>query len=84
MKDSKEAVFDALGIEIGTASAKKYFYNVYEYMLYNDTPSFLETLNFRINLPEHEKENEEYYVFKFMLKLLKKRNKNKLMSLCPN
>ena len=84
MQDTRKAISEVLGFTMGKAAAKKYFYNVYEYMLYNDTNSFLETLDFKMTLTENCKLRESYKVFRFMLGLLNDKNPSKLLSLCPN
>lgn len=64
-------------------TARKFFLNVYEYVLYNDYECFMDTLDYRMNLEEPKKAREVYHVFKFMLGHLKNSNPQKLLTLCP-
>lgn len=83
MENKRQAVQDVLGLKLRKDTSRKFFFNVYEYLLYNEPEDFLEVLNFRMGMKVTEKPHEDYHLFKFMLQLLLKRNTAKLLSLCP-
>ncbi|GAB3200078.1 hypothetical protein ABID22_003064 [Pontibacter aydingkolensis] len=78
MKNKRTAIWEVTGYNLGKEIARKYFFNVYEYILYNDTKSFLQTLDYKKNLEANDKTYEEYLVFKYMLRLLKEKHPQKL------
>jgi hypothetical protein len=79
----KRAVQEVMGLNLSRKAAHRYFFNVYEYMLYNDSENFMRTLDFRMNLEEAQRQEEGYHVFKFMLKLMRRNKPQKLLALCP-
>lgn len=82
MKDNKvQAAFEELGFEIDGVIARKLFQNIHLYMLYNDRPSFLNMLDYRIHLDPKDKVKEDYYLFKFMLREMKEKSPAKLLNL---
>ena len=85
MEDNKaKAVVEETGCEVSAPLAKRLFYHVYGHMLYNDTPCFLDMLNYRVNLGPLGKAREDYLIFKFMLRQMKKHYPSKLLSLVSN
>lgn len=80
----KRAVKEVLGVQLKPKHVKKYFYNVYSYLLYQDTAGLLKTLEYRSTLDKVEKSREIYLVFRFMLRHLKEKHPRKLASLFPN
>lgn len=84
MENKKRAVLEVLGYNICKKTAHKFFFNVYEYLLYNDTQSFLKMLDFRKSMkgPE-DKSLEDYHIFKYMMQLLLSQNPGKLTALFP-
>ena len=83
MKSKGNAVLEVLGYTVDSATAKRLFSYVYTFMLYNDTGSFLEMLDFRTNLLEINLPSEDYYVFRFMLQKMLDRHPSMLLSLNP-
>jgi len=85
MQDDKaKAVFEEMHCTVNALVAKRLFYHVYEHMLYNNTPCFLDMLNYRMNLDPSGKAREDYLIFKFMLRQMKKHYPSKLLSLVSN
>ena len=80
----KRAVKEVLGVHLKSRLVKKYFFNVYSYLLYKDTAGLLKTLEYRSTLEKVEKPREVYLVFRFMLCHLKEKHPRKLVSLFPN
>ena len=78
------AVFEEMDYELDAKLAKRLFYHVYEHLLYNNTECFLDMLNYRMNLDPLGKAREDYFVFKFMLRQMKKHYSYKLLSLVSN
>lgn len=79
----KRAVYETLGRHLQPEAARKYFYNVYEFLLYNDTEGFLKTMEFRLNIDRTEGSAEDYLVFKFMLQYLQAKHPSKISMLLP-
>lgn len=84
MDNLKKAVNEVTGIEIHPGAAKRYFCKVYSYLLYQDTAGLLETLDYRLSLSNKEKQHERYYVFRFMLRLLRERHPKQFRSLATS
>lgn len=84
MKNKIKAIYDVFGCVMEGNLAQRFFYNVYEFLLYNDTESFLKTLDYRKNIAEKNKSAEEYHVFKYMLQLLKQKYPHKIKTLSPH
>lgn len=82
MPDLKKAVSKAIKKEFGICVGKKAAYlfmlKVYRYLLYHDTDSFMDTLDFRQSLPDNKKADEHYHVFRFMLNKLRSHNPGSL------
>ncbi|WP_299700688.1 hypothetical protein [uncultured Pontibacter sp.] len=83
MENLKKAVCEVTGLKVKPSAAKKYFYRVYSYLLYQDTAGLLETLDYRQSLDKDEKQHERYYVFRYMLRLLRERHPNHFRTLNP-
>lgn len=84
VQNMKRAVKEVLGVQLKPRHVKKYFFNVYSYLLYQDTAGLLKTLEYRSTLDKIEKPREVYLVFRFMLHHLKEKHPSKLVSLFPN
>jgi hypothetical protein len=83
MEQKYKAIAEVLGYHLKPRYVRKYFYNVFRFLLYQDTAGLLQTLDYRGTLNENEKQQEVYLVFKFMLQLLKKKHPSQLFNLCP-
>ena len=82
MPDQKKAVSRAIKKEFGISVEKKAAYlfmvKVYKYLIYNDTDSLFDTMDFRENLPDNKKAEEHYLVFRYMLNKLRNQNPDSL------
>ncbi|WP_299708037.1 hypothetical protein [uncultured Pontibacter sp.] len=83
MKNKVNAVFDVLDCVIDTRMATKFFYNVYEFILYNDTEGFIKILDYRMGLGVAMQSEEDYFIFRFMLRYLQTHHPAKIIMLCP-
>lgn len=79
----KRAVYEMLGQQLQPHAARKFFYNVYEFLLYNDTEGFLKTMEYRLNIERTEGSEEDYLVFKFMLQYMQAKHPRKISMLLP-
>jgi hypothetical protein len=83
MKNKVTAVFDVLNYVVNPRMATKFFYNVYEFILYNDTDGFLNVLDYRMGLGIEKKPAEDYFIFTYMLRYLQAHHPNKISMLSP-
>lgn len=83
MENKIKAVYEQLGYVLKPEIAKKFFFNVYEFLLYNDTEGFLKTLEYRMDLDSAAKADEDYLVFKFMLQYILIKHPKKVVMLHP-
>jgi hypothetical protein len=83
MENLRKAVSDVTGLKVKPSAARRYFYKVYSYLLYQDTPGLLETLDYRQSLDKKDKQHEHYYVFRYMLRLLRERHPIQFKTLNP-
>ncbi len=83
MKNLDQAVNEVLGHQISTLQARKFFFNLYEYLLLNDTDTFLDTLDYKMHLLANDNEAIRYNVFKYMMQNMVGKNRKKLIALCP-
>ena len=83
MENKRKAILEVLGYNFEKATARKFFFNVYKYILYNDTDSLLETLEYKRKIAGADKSRQGYLVFKYMLRLLLVRHPERLVSLSP-
>lgn len=81
MEHLRKAVSEVTGLKIKSAAARKYFYRVYSFLLYQDTAGLLDALDYRQSLDKNEKQCEHYYVFRYMLRLLRERHPTKFKTL---
>ena len=79
----KRAVYEMLGQQFKPEAARKFFYNVYEFLLYNDTEGFLKTMEYRLKIDRTAGYSEDYLVFKFMLQYMKTKCPSKIAMLLP-
>jgi hypothetical protein len=84
MENLKQALNEMLGLKIKTRKAQKCFISVYSFLLYQDTPALIKTLEYRSSLAQEDKAREKYFIFRYMLRLLKERHPGKLNALCSN
>jgi hypothetical protein len=82
MENLTKALNEEMGVEVQRKSAEKCFYKVFSYLLYQDTTSFFETLDYRNSLKKEQKPCERYFVFRYMLRLIKKRHPRQYQTLC--
>lgn len=83
MGNLRKAISDVAGVELKPRCARKYFYKVYHYLLYQDTAALFETLDYRHSLCKEEKQQEHYFVFRYMLQLIKEKHPRQFNSICP-
>ncbi|PRY16231.1 hypothetical protein CLV24_10175 [Pontibacter ummariensis] len=67
MKNKSQAVYEELGHRLNNSLAKRFFNNTFIYLLYNDVAGFMDLLEYRTSLCK-AKGNEDYLIFKFMLR----------------
>jgi hypothetical protein len=84
MDNLKETLNEMISLKLKTRKAQKCFISVYSFLLYQDTPALIKTLDYRSSLDQEEKAREKYFVFKYMLRLLQDRHPGKYISLCNN
>lgn len=83
MDNLDKAISDVAGVELKPRCARKYFYKVYSYLLYQDTAALFETLDYRQSLGNEEKHHERYFVFRYMLRLIKEKHPLQFNAICP-
>jgi hypothetical protein len=83
MENLREAVNEVTGLKIKSSAARRYFFRVYSYLLYQDTAGLMETLDYRQSLDKKERQDERYYVFRYMLRLLRERHPKQYKHLTP-
>jgi hypothetical protein len=81
MENGEKAVYEVLGERLKPHYVRKCLLSVYRFMIYYDRESLYQILDYRDTLGEEEKASESYYVFKYMLKLLKEKHPAKLAGL---
>jgi hypothetical protein len=84
MDNLKDTLNEMLSLKQKTRKAQKCFISVYSFFLYQDTPAFIKTLEYRSSLDQEEKAREKYFIFRYMLRLLQDRHPGKYISLCDN
>lgn len=82
MENLKKALTEELGIERQESSAKRCFNMVYSFLLYQDSASLFESLDYRNSLKQDKKPSERYYVFRHMLRLIKDRHPSQYHRIC--
>ncbi|PKV75094.1 hypothetical protein BD749_0031 [Pontibacter ramchanderi] len=83
MENLRCALVEETGTAVKRESARKCFYKVYSYLLYQDTDSLLATLDYRESLGREERKRERYFVFRFMLRVVKSKHPKQYGRLCP-
>ncbi|SIR40137.1 MULTISPECIES: hypothetical protein [Pontibacter] len=83
MDNLRRALVEVTGTEVQKGSVRKCFFKVYSYLLYQDTASLLETLDYRKSLGQEERKRERYFVFRYMLRLIKRKHPKQYDRLCP-
>ena len=83
MENKSYAVLEVLGYELNDELASIYYFNVYEFIFYNDGELFLKVVNYKVNFINVNQTTEEYHLFKFMLQLMLKNYPSKLRMLSP-
>ncbi|MBX0331819.1 hypothetical protein K3G39_01065 [Pontibacter sp. HSC-14F20] len=83
MENLRNALIDETGTEVKESSVKKCFLKVYSYLLYQDTASFIETLDYRKSLSREERKRERYFIFRYMLRLIKRKHPQQCECICP-
>jgi hypothetical protein len=83
MKGRSHVVLEELGYELNEASAAVFYYTVYEYILYNDSDLFLEIIDYGSTIQNTPPALNENYIFKFLLRIMRKRHPSKLEMLRP-
>lgn len=71
-----------MGYSMKPKGVRRCFYNVYSFLLYHDPKALFQMLDYRESLPEQDKPRESYFVFRYMLQLLKKRHPYHVTTLC--
>lgn len=86
MKNLRRALVEETGTKVKKRTVRKCFFKVYSYLLYQDTASLCEILDYRESLGQEERKRERYFVFRYMLRLIKNRHPKQYVRLCatPN
>lgn len=86
MENLRRALAEETGRKVKRKSVRKCFLSAYSYLLYQDTVSLLETLDYRSSLGKEERKRERYFVFRYMLRLIKNKHPKQYNRLCavPN
>ncbi|SIT77246.1 hypothetical protein [Pontibacter indicus] len=86
MENLRRALAEETGRKVKRKSVRKCFLSAYSYLLYQDTVSLLETLDYRSSLGKEERKRERYFVFRYMLRLIKNKHPKQYNQLCavPN
>ena len=74
MENLRQALVEETGTECKRGSVRKCFFKVYSYLLYQDMSSLFEALDYRSSLGQEERKRERYFVFRFMLRLIKSKH----------
>lgn len=83
MKDLRRALIEETGTRVKERSVRKYFFRVYSYLLYQDIAGLFEALDYRNSLGQEERKREHYFVFRYMLRLIKSKHPRQYTLLCP-
>ena len=83
MENLRRALAEETGRKVKRKSVRRCFYSVYSYLLYQDTVGLLETLEYRSSLGQEERKRERYFVFRYMLRLIKNKHPKQYSQLCP-
>lgn len=84
MQNKVSAVFEVLDCVLGPKMATKFFFNVYKFILYNDTEGFLKILDYRMGLGKAKQPEEDYFIFRYMLRYLQTHYPAQITMLCPS
>ncbi|MDO6391260.1 hypothetical protein Q4E40_14060 [Pontibacter sp. BT731] len=83
MKNLRRAFVEETGTKVKKRTVRKCFFRVYSYLLYQDTASLFEALDYRSSLDQEERKRERYFVFRYMLRLIKSKHPKQYDQLCP-
>ncbi|WP_114783097.1 hypothetical protein [Botryobacter ruber] len=84
MENKSKAVQEMFGCKLEEDLCSRLYNDTYGYILYNDTQSFLELLDYSMSLKDlNVTPSEDFLVFKYMLRLMLKKHPKKLLMLLP-
>lgn len=83
MKNKRQAVLEVLGFELKEEVAAVYYFNVFEFVLYNDCELYLDAIEYGSAVMAGSQAKKEYQIFKFLLLEMRKRYPTKLHMLRP-
>jgi hypothetical protein len=83
MKNKRQAVLEVLGFELKEEVAAVYYFNVFEFVVYNDCELYLDAIEFGSAVIAGSQAKKDYQIFRFLLLEMRKLYPSKLRMLIP-